>query len=484
MRKWIALAAVAGLLMIAACDTADTTNPVVSIVFPAGGATVNKGDIVIKAVATDNKGVTKTEFYIGGTLKGTDNVGGAGDTFRYTWSDTANQVVGQNYSLVAKAFDAAENTATSATVTITIAGGGGGTGPTEHEGNITADETWWASGNPHIITGDVSVNGNATLTIKPGCIIKFDPDVELYGGYGSAGSIIAEGTPDSLITFTSNVASPSPGDWKSVSIWDNGMNTASFKHCVFEYGGSSSQGTIYCRNRGIKFSNNVVRKSGTFGIQMQSVGFRSFDSNAVTQCGTYPLSIEAEYIKTIGSGNTFTGNTTDGIHVDDGAVTEGGTWPNPGVPYVISSDLHIGSSANSPVVTVTPATVFKMFPNVEFYVGYGAAGGLIADGTAGQIVFTSNVSSPSPGDWTTLGFYDNTISNQTKLINCKIEYAGSNSDGGNVYFRNCTPTVIGDSIGHSLHYGIALWGSQHPDSTALELNNFFYDNPDGNVYRP
>jgi hypothetical protein len=262
------------------------------------------------------------------------------------------------------------------------------------------------------------------------------------------------------------------------------MNTASFKHCVFEYGGSNSQGTIYCRNRGIKFSNNVVRQSGTLGIQMQSVGFKSCDSNTVTQCGTYPLNIEAEHIKTIGSGNTFTGNTTNAVYVDNGQVTATGTWPNPGVPYVISTDLNIGSNANSPIITVTPGTVFKMFPDVEFYVGYGNAGGLIADGTAGQIVFTSNVASPSPGDWTALEFYDNTISNQTKLINCKVEYAGSNSDGGNVYFRNCTPTVTGNSIEHSLHYGIALWGTQHPDSAALEANNTFYDCPDGNIYQP
>jgi hypothetical protein len=485
MRKLLALAVMTGLLAIVACVTTDTTAPVVSIVGPVGGDTLAKGDIVIKAVATDNKTVAKVEFYIDGALKGTDNVGGAGDTFRYTWADTAAQTSG-SHILAAKAYDNAStpNTTTSANVTIYIAGGGSGTGPTEHSGNITADETWWSSGNPHIITNDVSVNGNATLIIKPGCIVKLDPGVELFAGYGSAGSIVAEGTADSVITFTSNVASPSPGDWVSISIWDEGMNTASFKHCVFEYGGGNSQGEVYCRNHGVKFNNNVVRKSGTYGVQMQTVGFSSFDSNTVTQCGTYPLAIEAEYIKTIGSGNIFTGNTTDAIFVDNGAVTEGGTWPNPGVPYVISTNLVIGDNANNPVVTVTPGTIFKMFPDVEFYVGYGNAGGLIADGTLGQIVFTSNVPSPSPGDWTALEFYDNTINNQTKLINCKVEYAGSANNGANVLFRNCTPTVTGDSIGHSLHYGIALWGTEYPDSTALLTNNTFYNNADGAIYHP
>jgi len=470
-----------GLLAIVACDVADTEAPAVSIVFPANSATVNKGDIVIKAVATDNKSVSKVEFSIGGALMGTDNAG-ASDTFQYTWTDTAAQVVGHSYELVAKAYDAADNSKSSSAITITIAGGGSGTGPTPHGGAIAADETWLASGNPHIITEDVPVNGNATLTIKPGCIIKLDPGTELYAGYGSPGSIVAEGTADSVITFTSNVASPSPGDWKSVSIWDEGMNTASFKYCVFEFGGNNDQGTIYCRNHGVKFSHNVVRKSGTYGIQMQNVGFTAFDSNSVTQCGTYPLSVEAEHIKSIGIGNVFTGNTNDAVYVDNRDVTLTGTWPNPGVPYVFSDGANIGSNSNNPVVTITPGTVLKMFPDKEFYVGYSGSGGLICDGTAGQIVFTSNVPSPSPGDWIALEFYDATIDNQAKLINCKVEYAGSNSDGGNVLFRNCMPTVTGDSIGHSQHYGIWLGGTEHPDSTALETNNVFYDTPDGHIY--
>ena len=106
--------------------SADTTAPVVSIVSPGNGDTVKAGDIVIKAVATDGEAVTKVEFYIDGTLAGTDSVGSPGDTFRYTWSDSAIQVAGQSYDLVAKAFDVAQHATSSATITITIAGDLGG----------------------------------------------------------------------------------------------------------------------------------------------------------------------------------------------------------------------------------------------------------------------------------------------------------------------------------------------------------------------
>ena len=73
MRKVLALAVVAGLLIVAACDTADTTAPIVSIVLPAGGDTLAKGSIVITAIATDNKAVAKVEFYADGSILGTDN---------------------------------------------------------------------------------------------------------------------------------------------------------------------------------------------------------------------------------------------------------------------------------------------------------------------------------------------------------------------------------------------------------------------------
>jgi outer membrane protein assembly factor BamB len=100
----------------------DTTPPVVTIVSPANGDTVEKGGIAIKAVAFDDWAVTEVEFYVDGTLVGIDSAGGAGDTFRYTWSDTSAQLVMMSYDLVAQAFDAARNEAFSATTTITIAG--------------------------------------------------------------------------------------------------------------------------------------------------------------------------------------------------------------------------------------------------------------------------------------------------------------------------------------------------------------------------
>jgi len=59
MKRLTALAVLAAILVISACVTKDTEKPIVCIVQPANNDTLAPGNITIKAVATDNKEVTK-----------------------------------------------------------------------------------------------------------------------------------------------------------------------------------------------------------------------------------------------------------------------------------------------------------------------------------------------------------------------------------------------------------------------------------------
>ncbi len=453
MKKGIALATMAGLLVVLGCTVLDTTDPVVVVVQPADNDTIAAGNILIKVHATDDKGVTKVEFHINGVLKGTDEAGVA-DTFRYTW-DASGETGGSSHTIAAKAFDEAGNNAT-ASATIVIAGGGG-TGPTLHSGSITADETWWPAGNPHIIEDDVSVESNATLTIKPGCIVKFAAGNELYCGYGDPSAIVAVGTQDSVITFTSNVATPSQGDWRNLGFYDYTMPSAGLGYCKIEYAGSEENaGAVFVRGTELDMDNCTVENSGDYGIWCAQNGyFKSFTGNAVTTCTKYPIRINAEYARTIGTGNTLTGNTLNGIEVYGGNVSTTGTWANHGVPYVVvGNDVGVQDATNSPVLTIAPGNTIKMGSGLELYTGYSDPGGLIADGTSGQITFTSAVASPSPGDWEAISFYDHAINNQCKLKNCKIEYTGSEQNKGAVFVRECKLEMDNCTIQNSGDYGI------------------------------
>jgi hypothetical protein len=355
-------------------------------------------------------------------------------------------------------------------------------GPTHHSGQIDTNEVWYPSGNPHILDGDVCTGNNVTLTIAPACTVKAEYGVELYTGYARPGAIVAVGTADSVIVFTSNIAGPQPGDWTGVGIYDLARNTTRFSHCDFSYaGGTSSRGTFYVSGVAVGFDHCRISQSGDYGVEAGRDGrFSPFINNTIATCASYPVLVWAGYASTLGTGNVLTGNTYDGVLVRGGNVSISGTWLNHGVPYVITGDVSIQDATNNPVLTIAAGTKLMLRPMTEFYVGYAAPGGLIADGAAGQIEFTSSVTPPSPGDWVGVSFYDQSISSMCRLINCKVEYGGS--DGyGNIQISNCTPEVTDDSIGHSSAWGIYVRGSEYPDPDSLFADNTFYDCASGAV---
>lgn len=91
----------------------DTTPPTVSITSPAPSAVLS-GTAVIQASAADNVGVTRVDFYRGTTLLGSDSTA----PYSYSWNTTS--VANGAYSLTARAYDAANNSATSAAVNVTV----------------------------------------------------------------------------------------------------------------------------------------------------------------------------------------------------------------------------------------------------------------------------------------------------------------------------------------------------------------------------
>jgi len=88
---------------------ADTTPPTVSATESG-----SSGTITLSATATDNVGVSNVEFYVDGTLQGSDT------TAPYAMTLDSTTLSNGSHSLTAKAFDAAGNNATSAAVAFSV----------------------------------------------------------------------------------------------------------------------------------------------------------------------------------------------------------------------------------------------------------------------------------------------------------------------------------------------------------------------------
>ncbi len=92
---------------------ADTTAPTVSIANPLGGSTVS-GTVTVNANASDNVGVSRVDLKVNGTVVATDSSG----PYSFAW-DSKGVANGMN-SLVAVAYDAAGNMASSAAVSVNV----------------------------------------------------------------------------------------------------------------------------------------------------------------------------------------------------------------------------------------------------------------------------------------------------------------------------------------------------------------------------
>lgn len=111
--------------------------------------------------------------------------------------------------------------------------------------NVTSDitsSTTWTNNNIYILYGDIIIKNNATLTIEPGTIIRGDKTTLSRIVVATTGYIVAQGTPEQPIVFTSNqpVGQRSRADWAGIAIC--GEAPVNFK----DGGGNPIQGRLEC----------------------------------------------------------------------------------------------------------------------------------------------------------------------------------------------------------------------------------------------
>ena len=176
------------------------------------------------------------------------------------------------------------------------------------------------------MTGDVTVENGATLTIEPGVAVHFGPATNLVV---NAGALRALGTTEAPIVFTSvnepNSAAPAPGDWGAVRFLDGTVDTTTIvEHAQIRYGG---------------------------GIDIQAA---SPTLNFVTLSTNSGPAISMDLLSSpVGMGLQAADNDINGILVPAGDITGTAAWQLLGIPFVV--DSGVVSVGQSPTVTsVTP----------------------------------------------------------------------------------------------------------------------------------
>ena len=152
------------------------------------------------------------------------------------------------------------------------------------EKGVVQGDTIWEK--EVVIRGDVEIARCATLTIMPGTVVKFvkieanGPD-NLYvedkmqhfprAELIIRGKILAQGTKDKMILFTSAEQSPHVADWGAINLLDSKNNI--LEYCEISYGHTSVHGhggqvavvNCYLHDNGVSIGHKTVKEFETKG---------------------------------------------------------------------------------------------------------------------------------------------------------------------------------------------------------------------------
>jgi len=247
---------------------------------------------------------------------------------------------------------------------------------TEVQGIISSDTTWSLKNSPYIVTGNILVDENATLTIEPGVEVKVkESPLGLQKQYyiEVRGTLIARGTKDKKIIFTSLSKEKLQGketrselNWEGIQFvnckdWDENNNTGSvIENSIIEYA-SFDKPAIGINGCSPLIKNNVIRFIGWEAISIEGENTRGVRVENENYKKTAPKIINNQIQSgriTIGGesspyffNNTITGN---GFYIVGGSpiITKNNITGNRGDTY--GGGIRI--DGGSPIITYNNIT--------------------------------------------------------------------------------------------------------------------------------
>ena len=144
---------------VATAAPPDTTPPAVSITSPTGGSV--SGTVSVTTSASDNVGVARVDLLVNGSVVASDTAA----PFTFSWNTSS--LVGTSPTLVARAYDAAGNSASSKTVTVSVTSGA----PPSNPDTTPPSVAFSSPVNGSKVGSSVNVSVSATDNVKVASIV-------------------------------------------------------------------------------------------------------------------------------------------------------------------------------------------------------------------------------------------------------------------------------------------------------------------------
>ncbi len=316
------------------------------VIEPIGDKTVKEGEFLkfeVKASDADGDALT---WSVEGLPSGAKFDGGV-----FEWVAGAGQA--GEYFLKITVSDGVVTASQSIKITIVKL-------PTEFCGIVSEDTVLTKEQSPYVVKCHILVVQGKTLTIQPGVEIRFDGPYYLRVD----GTLIADGTKDEIIHFTSNAKDPKPGDWRGVrfensSVDWNGVSGSVVRNARFEYsgfltsGGPAQLAAIRADAASPLIENNEIVSFQGHGIFAQSSDSSLIIKNNTLSKGIFPFVSSPPAIGIDGNakviGNKIIDNGLVNTTIGVGGISCGGS------PLIennyISNNTGVGiSCSGSPLI--------------------------------------------------------------------------------------------------------------------------------------
>lgn len=188
------------------------------------------------------------------------------------------------------------------------------------EGTITQDTVWTLVDSPFIVSDNIVVNPGATLTIEPGVQVRFGDNFSITVN----GGIVADGTNDRMVEFTSDDANASTGAWGTIQI--SGTLQSSITNCIVEYGQSGitlESGSLNLQNDSVRYNlNGTVVKGGSITIENDEISNNTMDG--INIAGGTQVTVQNNAISSNGNGIDLTADLTGNINIAQNNISLNG----------------------------------------------------------------------------------------------------------------------------------------------------------------
>jgi hypothetical protein len=270
----------------------------------------------------------------------------------------------------------------------------------------TIGDTTWGPGTIYV-TGNVTVEGGATLTVPSGTVVKFAPGIRLT----VYGTLSADGMGTDDIVFTSvdddtygemisgSDGNPAAGDWQGVYLYGSGTSlegVGNFDYCRIRYGGNYGNLYYYSSDSGY-FNHSVSEYSQTRGVGIQAAaltiensiitsnidegvyingGSLSMTGSTVADNGDHGINANGGTLSIVGC--SITDNTLQGVNATGGGTTalSGSTITGNGGYAAILNQTTISDSISGNTVSGNGLDLFALGGKVEADQSWDFAGGM------------------------------------------------------------------------------------------------------------